>query len=104
MTTNEIATIGIIIGALSPFLTAIVQQGNWPANVRRWVSIGVALVLGIGTVIAGGDFDLTNWVVTLTMVIGAAQVSYAALKPVTDRVEDATTQDSRKRYKGQLRP
>lgn len=79
-----------------PILIAVVQQSRFSSQMRQIVAIVVAALGGVGTVLASGNFDVQNWLVTLVAVIGAAQASYALIfKPtgaaaVIERKTDVT--------------
>lgn len=91
MTTITTAT---LIGALTPFLTALITRVHWSAQTKRYVFIAVATVL---TLVAWGVTrfpDAGRVILTEAAgVIAAGQIVYTALKPTSliDWLEDATT-------------
>jgi hypothetical protein len=93
---KDTASWAALIGAVLPILIAIVQQPRWSSQVRQVIAVGVAALGGVGTVLASGNFDAQNWLVTLVAVIGAAQASYALIfKPsgVAAKIEEKTSTD-----------
>lgn len=91
---QEVASWGILIGALLPILIAILNQPQWTDQQKRFIALGVAFVSGTGTVIVSGNFDPGNWVVTIAAVLGASQAAYTVLwKPtkIAPRIEAATS-------------
>lgn len=87
-------TTAALIGALTPFLTAMITRIHWPAQTKRFVFIAVATVL---TIIAWGTTrfpDAGHIILTEAAgVIAAGQIVYTALKPtgLIDWWEDVTT-------------
>lgn len=89
-------TTAALIGALTPFLTAMITRSHWTAQTKRTVFIAVATVL---TLVAWGTTrfpDAGSVILTEAAgVIAAGQIVYTALKPtgLIDWWEDATTPD-----------
>lgn len=87
-------TIAALIGALTPFLTAMITRSHWTAQTKRSVFIAVTTVL---TIVAWGITrfpDAGRVVLTEAAgVIAAGQIVYTALKPtgLIDWWEDVTT-------------
>lgn len=87
-------TTAALIGALTPFLTAMITRVHWPAQTKRSVFIAVATVL---TIVAWGVTrfpDAGRVILTEAAgVIAAGQIVYTALKPtgLIDWLEDVTT-------------
>lgn len=87
-------TTAALIGALTPFLTAMITRVHWSAQTKRSVFIAVATVL---TIVAWGITrfpDAGRVVLTEAAgVIAAGQIVYTALKPtgLIDWWEDMTT-------------
>lgn len=91
---NQVDAWALIVGAVTPFLVAVINQPGWSALVRRAVAVGVALILGVVTVAVQGGLSLSGGLVTVAAVLGASQAAYALVwKPtgVTSAVESATT-------------
>lgn len=91
-------TVAALIGALTPFLTALITRVHWSAQTKRCVFIAVATVL---TIVAWGITrfpDAGHVILTEAAgVIAAGQIVYTALKPtgLIDWLEDATTPTTR---------
>ena len=87
-------TTAALIGALTPFLTAMITRTHWSSQTKRSVFIAVATVL---TIVAWGitRFPDTGRVILTEAagVIAAGQIVYTALKPtgLIDWWEDVTT-------------
>ena len=87
-------TTAALIGALTPFLTALITRVHWSAQTKRSVFIAVATVL---TLVAWGTTrfpDAGRVILTEAAgVIAAGQIVYTALKPtgLIDWWEDVTT-------------
>lgn len=87
-------TISALIGAITPFLTAMITRSHWTAQTKRYVFIAVATCL---TLVAWGitRFPDTGSVILTEAagVIAAGQIVYTALKPtgLIDWWEDVTT-------------
>jgi hypothetical protein len=87
-------TTAALIGAITPFLTAMITRVHWSAQTKRSVFIAVATVL---TLVAWGITrfpDAGRVILTEAAgVIAAGQIVYTALKPtgLIDWWEDVTT-------------
>ena len=98
---STVEAIGIIAAALvTVFATAVAARPNMSANQKRLIAGLFAAVLGIiATVITGGiegiPATFVAWIsqalVTVALVIVAAQGFHAAFKGVLDNVEEAST-------------
>lgn len=83
-----------LIGALTPFLTAMITRTHWSAQTKRSVFIAVATVL---TLVAWGVTrfpDIGRVILTEAAgVIAAGQIVYTFMKPtgIIDWWEDVTT-------------
>lgn len=91
-------TTAALIGALTPFLTAMITRVHWSAQTKRSVFIAVATIL---TIVAWGITrfpDAGRVILTEAAgVIAAGQIVYTALKPtgLIDWWEDVTTPTTR---------
>lgn len=87
-------TTAALIGALAPFLTAMITRVHWSPQTKRSVFIAVATGL---TLVAWGITrfpDAGRVILTEAAgVIAAGQIVYTALKPtgLTDWLENVTT-------------
>ena len=90
----EPLSLAAVIGAVGTFLTAVLTRANWSSNVKRWVAIGVVVVL---TVVALLVYQFPDqWQVVagaLAIAVGASQVVYTLLKPtgILDFIQESTT-------------
>lgn len=89
-----------LVGFIAPIIVSVISKQTWTSQRKRLVSVGVAIVLGVVTLIVQGAFStLGEWtwqtpVTVIVLVVGASQAAYALLwKPtgVADKVEAATT-------------
>lgn len=97
---KDTASWAALIGAVLPLLIAVIQQPRWSSQVRQIVSIVISVIAGLGTVLASGNFDVQNLLVTIVALIGAAQASYALIfKPTgaAQKIEKATTKTPAKK-------
>lgn len=87
-------TTAALIGAITPFLTAMITRSHWTAQTKRSVFIAVAACL---TLVAWGITrfpDVGRVILTEAAgVIAAGQIVYTALKPtgLIDWWENVTT-------------
>ena len=90
----EPLSLAAVIGAVGTFLTAVLTRANWSSNVKRWVAIGVVVVL---TVVALLVYQFPDqWQVVagaLAIAVGASQFVYTLLKPtgILDFIQESTT-------------
>jgi peptidoglycan/LPS O-acetylase OafA/YrhL len=88
---------GLIVGFFMPVLLAIVQQPGWTSPVRSIVMFVASLAAGAGTVYFAGNWDTTNLVTTILLVMVTAIATYKGLwQPTTvaPKVEAATSPKS----------
>lgn len=91
-------TTAALIGALTPFLTAMITRSNWSAQTKRTIFIAVATVM---TLVAWGitRFPDTGRIILTEAagIIAAGQIVYTAMKPtgLIDWWEDVTTPTTR---------
>lgn len=97
----DTASWALILGVLTPLLTAVVQQPRWSPRLRAIASAVVSVVVGVLTVLANG-VDLSAWngdkaQITLgvvALVLVASNTAYKTLwKPtgVAPAIERATS-------------
>lgn len=89
-----------LVGIVIPFVVAFINNRTMSSQTRQLVMIGVAVVVGVGGVIASGNFDFKNWMLTLTTTIGACQAAYTLVwKPTgaTNVVEMKTSKAAKRR-------
>lgn len=67
---------GLILGVLSPLLVSVVQQPKFTGPLRAVVALASAVVIGLLTVLAAGDFNPTDWLTTAAVVLVAAHTAY----------------------------
>lgn len=72
----------VIVCVILPYVVNLVKKNQWSENVKRWLAIGMSIVVGIcAGVIAGAPTPETflSWVLT---IVGGTQVAYAAFKSI----------------------
>lgn len=90
------ASFGVLLGLLTPLLTAVVQQPTWSKQVREAAAAVCATVVGLLTVAGTGAFNdgATISVTTVLAVVAASKIAYKTLwrkTTVTDKIEAATS-------------
>lgn len=86
---------GLLLGLLTPLLTAVVQRPTWTRRVRTLVGYAVSTLVGAMTVLASGQMSSgTVTLTTILAVVSAAKVAYVQLwqrTGVTGTIELATS-------------
>lgn len=89
--TPELSVVGIV-GFLVPFVVSLINRPNMKSSTRRWVSVGVSVLLALVALMAVGGFtdmrvDSPQQVVIVILgVLGVAQFVYSALQTTVPRV------------------
>lgn len=89
--TPELSVVGIV-GFLVPFVVSVITNPSMKSSTRRWVSVGVSIVLAVVALLAVGGFtdvtvDSPQQVITVALgVLGVAQFVYTTLQQYTPRV------------------
>lgn len=84
----------LILGVLSPLLTAVVQQPGWSKRLRVVVAVVVALAVGFLNVVANGQLQVDRALTSIALTLVASQAAYQALwkqAGVTQKVEAKTS-------------
>lgn len=89
------ATLIIVLGAVAPFLVAIISRVGWSSTTKQLVAWGIALLLGIlWTVLTGGfgaGFTLESFIAAVPVIYALSQAVYEfLLKNVLGKLEAAT--------------
>lgn len=87
---------GLILGVLSPLLISVAQQPQWAGGTRAVVAAAAAVVIGLVTVLASGDFAVGDWLTTAALVLVASHTAYEGLWRPTgaaDAIEFKTSKD-----------
>ena len=77
---GPIATLIIVV--VLPYVVNLCKKAEWNANIKRWIAIGLSLIVGVATGVLSGvptPETLLTWVLA---VIGGTQVAYAAFKSI----------------------
>lgn len=83
-----------LLAFFAPYAVALINRPEWPSAARKWVAIGVAVVLA--AVVLAGYYLLTGdavpeWPVLVLLSLVVMQASYALVtKGSADKVELAT--------------
>ena len=93
--TANVTLVGLLVGALIPPVTSIVQQPAWSKATRQGVAVVVSVVFGALTAAAAGDIsDPSQVVPTIVAVLLSAEATYQKVwKPsgATAKIEKATS-------------
>lgn len=95
----DTVTWGLIAGAVTPLLTAVVQQPRfkWSSRTRALVGAGISIVVGLLTCLANGDLHVSEGqtiLSTIAVVLVTSISTYKGLwKPtgVAGGIESATS-------------
>lgn len=83
---SNIAAWQFLVTFFSPYLIALVNRPGWSSDRRRFVMIGIAVVIALGTAAINGQFDNFQWTEMLkylVLMVGATQASYTALNAIS---------------------
>lgn len=93
----EVALV-IILGALAPFLIALVSKVKWSSTTKQLVSWGFAIVLAVVWLILTGGlavFSVESFLAAVPIIYALSQAVYAFfLKNVLSKIEAATDKDA----------
>lgn len=85
----------VVLGVLTPLLTAVAQQPGWSRRTRTIVGVGTSVLVGVVTLLAtGGISDGTSVVAGLVIVVTSAETAYRTFwrgSGITDTIEYATS-------------
>lgn len=98
---DNAAAWGLIVGIVTPYVIALVNQPGWTDNLRRVVAIVVSVLVGLGTAYFNNDvnFEVGTALASIAGVLVAAQAVYHnLLKPSAKSVERATSPGSSKHH------
>ena len=84
-----------LLALLAPYAIAVINRPHWPAAVKKWVAVVVAIVLGVVVLafyyVYTGDL-IPQWPVLLLLAVIVVQASYALVtKPTASSLEQKTT-------------
>ena len=94
--TPELSIMGVV-GFLATLVAALINRPTWSSEKRRWVTIGVSLLLALVALGAVGALDgiqivSVQQVLTILLgVVGVAQAAYTALQKPIHKLEIAST-------------
>lgn len=72
----------IIICVVLPFVVNLCKKAEWSTNVKRWLAIGISVVVGIATGLISGPPTAETLVTWVLAVIGGTQLAYSAFKSI----------------------
>ena len=89
----------VLLGLITPFLVAFVARPTWSPSQKRYLSVGVAVIVGAINLFVQGLLSNFSWefgsvVNNIVLVLGASQAAYSLLwKPtgISDKVEQVTS-------------
>lgn len=92
---GNVVLVGLLVGAITPLLTSLIQQPKWSKNLRIGVSVAVSVVIGFLIAAADGKLDNAGDLFSVVIaVIVAAEAFYQKVwkaSGVAGAVEKATT-------------
>lgn len=100
---NEIQAWTYLVTLAIPFVAAVVNRPSWSASVKRWVMIGVSVVISVVVLLLQGEFSdlgFNNVFAHIVSVVGLTQIWYSALaavpiaKRALDKLEVSTSRTS----------
>jgi alkylhydroperoxidase/carboxymuconolactone decarboxylase family protein YurZ len=105
---TTLTQLAALVGTLSPFLTAIVQNPKWSSAQRSWIALAISVALGAATAVGANQFaglGLTPLGIlsSIAIVAASAQASFMLMKNtgVITKLELKTTRkDGRYEYTG----
>lgn len=86
---SDTAGWGLLVGLVTPYATAVVQQPGWSGRTKRIVAVAVAVAVGVATCLANGTLlDGSTVLGTIAAVLISSQAVYARLaRPSAAAVE-----------------
>ena len=72
----------LIICVVMPYIVNLCKKTQWGKNVKRWLAIGVSLLVGVATGIISGIPTPETFVTWVLAVIGGTQIAYSAFKSI----------------------
>lgn len=85
VTMGNAAAWGLILGVITPYLVALVNQPKWSDQMRRTVALVVSAIVGLINALVNSqiEFGAETALASVATVVLAAQTSYARiLKPL----------------------
>ncbi len=95
---NDTEAWGLLLGAVTPWATALVQQPAWSKSLRAVVGTVISAIVGIVTVLARGDIAHAQTVLTtVALTVVASKAFYDGLWQHTGAgaLESATSTERR---------
>lgn len=72
----------LVICVIMPYVVNLCKKSQWDKNVKRWLAIGVSLLVGVATGVISGIPTPETFVTWVLAVIGGTQVAYSAFKTI----------------------
>lgn len=76
------ATVLVLLNFFAPYATALIVQPPWPDAWKKWVSVGVSLLLAAGVIALsfyGFGVEVPSWPQFLLLGVLVSQTSYDLL-------------------------
>ena len=89
----------IVLALVALIVQAVANRPGWSSNLKRGITIGVAVVLGSFYMLATGAISvlptnvqavLVYWFIVIAGIIAVGQAVYNYLKPYLDKLETHT--------------
>lgn len=72
----------LVICVIMPYVVNLCKKAQWSKNVKRWLAIGVSLLVGVATGVIAGMPTPETFVTWVLAIIGGTQVAYSAFKSI----------------------
>lgn len=72
----------LVICVVLPYVVNLCKKAQWSKNVKRWLAIGVSLLVGVATGVISGIPTPDTFVTWVLAIIGGTQVAYSAFKSI----------------------
>lgn len=72
----------LIICVVLPYVVNLCKKTQWSKEVKRWLAIGVSVLVGVATGIISGIPTPATFVTWILAVIGGVQVAYTLFKNI----------------------
>lgn len=100
----EPVTVSALLGGVAVLVTAIITRSTWTSQTKRWVSLGVYLVMTVIAWVATRFPD--QWVVIaqeLGAVVAAGTIVYTIVKPLgwIEWIEEKTSGTPNARHRAE---
>lgn len=72
----------VITCVVLPYVVNLCKKAEWSANTKRWLAIGMSVLVGICAGLISGTPTPETFVSWVLAIVGGTQIAYAAFKSV----------------------